>query len=218
MSDVDPLIKREIERISLGVLENRDLSSLVLHRVRRRRMKRLAMIVVGVLILGFASFGIYSLVKESGGRQSNSAGPSNNATPDNSLIRPTFTGLVSDYPITWEQSIGDTGAISKAGGLGDTLGGLTARGLKVSWERCAGGQCPITWTLAVVNDTEDIVSVHPALMIFIDHSPVVSSGRPTTVTPQSAALLVFTFPEFKDTLQTSPSATWQWNWFLTPIN
>jgi hypothetical protein len=218
MSDVDPLIKREIERMPLGVLENRDLSVMVLQRVRRRRIKRVAIVLAGLIVLSSASYGLYSLINGSQGNHGASSFASNKATPDNSGLHPAFTGLISDYPITWEQGVGDTGAISKAGGLGDTLGGLTARGLKVSWERCKGGQCPITWTLAVENETQDIVSVNPALMIYIDHAPVVSSSRPTTVTPRSTAILVFTFPEFKDTLQTSPGGTWQWNWFLTSIN
>lgn len=218
MSDVDPLIKREIERMSLGVLENRDLSVLVLQRVRRRKLKRIALIVVGILVLGFATFGIYSAVNGNGSGQNNNAGPSNASTSDNSLIHPAFTGLISAYPITWEEGVGDTGAISKAGGLNDTLGGLTARGLKVTWERCSGGWCPTTLSLAVENDTGDIVSVKPSLMIYIDHAPAVSTTRPSTVTPQSAAVLVFTFPEFKDSFPTSPGATWQWNWFLTSLN
>lgn len=218
MNDVDPLIKREIERVSLGVLENRDLSVLVLQRVRRRRLRRIARIVVGVLILGFASLGIYALVKGNGGGRANIAGPSSSASSDNSLIHPAFTGLISEYPITWEEGVGDTGAISKAGGIGDTLGGLTARGLKITWERCSGGWCPTALSLAVENDTGDIVSVKPSLMIYIDHAPAVSTTRPSTVTPQSVAVLVFTFPEFKDTFPTSPGATWQWNWFLTSPN
>lgn len=218
MSDVDPLIKREIEGISLGVLENRDLPAMVLQRVRRRRMKRILFIVAGISIFGIASFGIYSAVKGNGSGQISPTGLSDSASPDNLGIHPAFSGLISKYPITWEQDVGDTGAISKAGGLGDTLGGLTARGLKVTWERCSGGWCPTTLALAVENDTQDIVSVKPSLMVYIDHAPAVSTTRPSTIMPKSAAVLVFTFPEFKDTFPTSPGATWQWNWFLTSLN
>ena len=218
MSDVEPLIKREIERISLGILANRDLSTMVLQRVRRRRMKRGAMIIVGILILAAAAFGLYSALSSKTGLQNTSSGQSITASHDSSVLQPAFTGLISDYPITWEQGVGDTGAISKAGGLGDTLGGLTARGLKVTWERCSGGWCPTTLALAVENDTGDIVSVKPSLMVYIDHAPAVSTTRPSTVTPGTAAVLVFTFPEFQDSFPTSPGATWQWNWFLTSLN
>lgn len=218
MSDVDPLIKREIQRIPLGLLENRDLSVVVLKRVRRRQFRKIATILLGFLILSSASYGLYALLHGSTANLGMSPSASIAPSQDNSALHPAFIGLISDYPITWEPGVGDTGAISKAGGLGDTLGGLTAKGLKVSWERCSGGQCPITWTLAVENDTGDIVSVNPSLMIYIDHAPVVSTSRPMTVTPRSTAILVFTFPEFKDSLQTSPGGTWQWNWFLTPIN
>jgi len=45
----------------------------------------------------------------------------------------------------------------------------------------------------------------------------VSDSRPTTVIPGGTALLVYSFPEFQDSLETSPTATWQWNWYLAPL-
>ena len=117
--------------------------------------------------------------------------------------------------MTWEQSIGDLSAISKAAGIGDTLGGLTAQKLTVNWSRCQVGKCPTTWTLAVVNKTEDIISVAPSLMVYVDHAPLISSSRPLTVIPGAKVNLVFSFPEFADITNVDNKATWQWNWFLT---
>jgi hypothetical protein len=37
------------------------------------------------------------------------------------------------------------------------------------------------------------------------------------VLPGGKALLVFTFPEFKDSLQVAPGASWQWNWYLAQL-
>jgi hypothetical protein len=119
--------------------------------------------------------------------------------------------------VTWEQSVGDLGAISGAGGIGDTLGGLTAIGVKISWERCGEGQCPITWILSLKNNTQDLVSTVPSLGIFTGHTPIVSDSRPTTVLPGGTALLVYSFPEFKDSLGTSARDTWQWNWYLAQL-
>jgi hypothetical protein len=38
MSDIDPLIKREIQWMSLGTLENVDLAPVIIARVRRQRI------------------------------------------------------------------------------------------------------------------------------------------------------------------------------------
>ena len=40
MSDVDPLIKREMQWMALGVLENRDLAPIIIAKVRRRKIRR----------------------------------------------------------------------------------------------------------------------------------------------------------------------------------
>jgi hypothetical protein len=212
MSDIDPLIKREIQWMSLGPLENVDLAPMIIARVRRQRIMRAVTAVVGVFVIGFASIGIYELVRPSTTVQSSDTAVD---LGSNAETRPEIFGLISDYPIAWEPSVGDLGAISGAGGLGDTLGGLTAVGLKVSWERCGKYQCPIRWQIAFENRTRDLISTSPSLAIFSDNSPLVSDTRPTTVLPGGYAELVYTFEEFKDSLLPGAGADWQWNWYLS---
>ncbi len=216
MSDVDPLIRREMQWMALGVLENRDLAPIIIAKVRRQRIRRAIVSAIAVIVIGFVSIGLFEgfklLTKDSVAidRVSGSLG-------ENAATQQVIQGLISDYPITWEQSVGDVGAISAAGGLGDTLGGLTATGLKISWERCGISQCPVSWVLSVTNQTNDLISASPSLSVFTGHSPLVSDSRPTTVIPGGTALLVYSFPEFQDSLETSPTATWQWNWYLSPL-
>ena len=214
MSDVDPLIKREMQWMALGVLENRDLAPIIIAKVRRQRIRRALVSVLGVIAVGAASIGIYEVIQSPAPIIVASDSGVNGA---NSGSQPEIIGLQSDYPVTWEQSVGDLGAISGAGGIGDTLGGLTATGLQISWERCGRGQCPVTWVLSLQNDTQDLISTAPSLGIFTNHTPIVSDSRPTTVLPRGTALLVYTFPEFKDSLETSPRETWQWNWYLAQL-
>jgi hypothetical protein len=215
MSEIDPLIKREIQWMSLGVYENRDLAPIIIAKARRRRIMRSLISLVSILAISAASIGVYEIVKPN---NSNSEVSSQNGlTGTNTQTQPEIIGLQSDYPVTWEQSIGDLGAISGAGGIGDTLAGLTATGLKISWERCGKVQCPMTWVLSVTNQTPDLISTSPSLAIFIDHSSLVSYSRPTTVLPGAMALLVYTFPEFKDSLEIPENGTWQWNWYIAPL-
>jgi hypothetical protein len=47
--------------------------------------------------------------------------------------------------------------------------------------------------------------------------PLVSDSRPTTVLPGGKALLVYTFPEFKESLDIPENATWQWNWYIAQL-
>jgi hypothetical protein len=94
---------------------------------------------------------------------------------------------------------------------------LTATGLKISWERCGKAQCPITWVLSVENNTPDLISTAPSLAIFVRHAPLVSDSRPTTVLPGGTALLVYTFPEFKEGLEIPANASWQWNWYIAQL-
>lgn len=216
MSDVDPLIKREMQWMALGVLENRDLAPIIIAKVRRRRIRNAIIAVISVLAIAATSIGIYEFVK-SNQAPATVIEDGSGATGANSLTQPEIIGLQSDYPVTWEQSVGDVGAISAAGGLGDTLGGLTAVGLKISWERCGKGQCPITWVLNLENRTQDLISTAPSLGLFTSHTPIVSDSRPTTVLPGGRALLVYTFPEFKTSLTTSPRDSWQWNWYLAQL-
>lgn len=216
MSDVDPLIRREMQWMALGVLENRDLAPIIIAKVRRQRIRRALISGIAVLLIGFVSIGLFEGFK-SLSTESGVVDTASQSLGENAATQQVIQGLVSDYPITWEQSVGDVGAISAAGGLGDTLGGLTATGLKISWERCGKGQCPVTWVLSVINNTNDLISASPSLSVFTGHSPLVSDSRPTTVIPGGTALLVYSFPEFQDSLETSPTATWQWNWYLSPL-
>jgi hypothetical protein len=216
MSDVDPLIRREMQWMALGVLENRDLAPIIIAKVRRQRIRRAIISGVAVLIIAFVSIGLFEGFKAVT-RDSVVIDIASDSLGENAATQQVIQGLISDYPITWEQSVGDVGAISAAGGLGDTLGGLTATGLKISWERCGKSQCPVTWVLSVTNKTNDLISASPSLSVFTGHSPLVSDSRPTTVIPGGTALLVYSFPEFQDSLETSPTATWQWNWYLSPL-
>jgi hypothetical protein len=212
MSDIDPLIKREIQWMSLGPLENVDLAPIIIARVRRQRIIRALTAVLGVVVIAFASIGIYEIARPKSAVQS--SGTSIDAG-SNAVTRPEIIGLVSDYPIDWEPSVGDLGAISGAGGLGDTLGGLTAVGLKISWERCGKYQCPITWQISFENRTKDLISTSPSLAIFSDNSPLVSDTRPTTVLPGGYAELVYNFQEFQYSLTPESKVDWQWNWYLS---
>jgi hypothetical protein len=171
---------------------------------------------VGVIVIAAASITGYEFIKKSD-TPATTITTAAGSTGTNTSNQPEIVGLQSDYPVTWEQSVGDVGAISAAGGLGDTLGGLTATGLKISWERCGQGQCPVTWILSLRNNTQDLISTAPSLGLFTSHTPIVSDSRPTTVLPGGTALLVYTFPEFKSGLKTSPRDTWQWNWYLAQL-
>ena len=214
MSDIDPLIKREMQWMALGVLENRDLAPIIIAKVRRRRIRSALISVVAIFAVSSLSIGAYEFLSKP---KAVVVLPDSGVTGNNSNTQPEVIGLQSDYPVTWEQSVGDLGAISGAGGIGDTLGGLTAVGVKISWERCGEGQCPITWILSLKNNTQDLVSTAPSLGIFTNHTPIVSDSRPTTVLPGGTALLVYSFPEFKDSLATSWRDTWQWNWYLAQL-
>lgn len=214
MSDVDPLIKREMQWMALGVLENRDLAPIIIAKVRRQRIRRALFALLSVVAIGATSIGIYEVIQKPAPIV---VASDTGVTGTNADTQPEIIGLQSDYPVTWEQSVGDLGAISGAGGIGDTLGGLTAVGLKISWERCGQGQCPVTWVLSLENRTQDLISTAPSLGLFTNHTPIVSDSRPTTVLPGGKALLVYSFPEFKESLKTSPRETWQWNWYLAQL-
>jgi hypothetical protein len=211
MSDIDPLIKREMQWMAVSVNDNRDLAPIIIAKVRRQRIRNAIFAVLGVFAISAGSIGIYELLK------SDPIQVVGGITGDNTATQPEIIGLTSDYPVEWEQSVGDVAAISSAGGLGDTLGGLTAVGLKISWERCGEQQCPTTWVLSVENNTADLVSTSPSLGIFNNHTPLVSDSRPTTVLPGGKALLVFSFPEFNDGLEVASGVSWQWNWYLAQL-
>lgn len=211
MSDIDPLIKREMQWMAVSVNDNRDLAPIIIAKVRRQRIIRSIVAVLTIFAISAGSIGIYELLK------SDPIQVVGGITGNNTATQPEIIGLSSDYPVEWEQSVGDVAAISAAGGLGDTLGGLTAVGLKISWERCGKQQCPTTWVLSVENNTADLVSTSPSLGIFNNHTPLVSDSRPTTVLPGGKALLVFSFPEFNDGLEVASGVSWQWNWYLAQL-
>jgi hypothetical protein len=211
MSDIDPLIKREMQWMAVSVNDNRDLAPIIIAKVRRQRIIRSIVAVFAIFAISAGSIGIYELLK------SEPIQVVGGITGNNTMTQPEIVGLSSDYPVEWEQSVGDIAAISAAGGLGDTLGGLTAVGLKISWERCGTQQCPTTWVLSVENNTADLVSTAPSLGIFNNHTPLVSDSRPTTVLPGGKALLVFSFPEFNDGLEVASGVSWQWNWYLAQL-
>jgi hypothetical protein len=211
MSDIDPLIKREMQWMAVSVNDNRDLAPIIIAKVRRQRVRRALFTLLTIVVTSAGSIAIYEAL------QSTPTRVIGGVTGNNSATQPEIRGISSDYPVTWEQSVGDASAISSAGGLGDTLGGLTAVGLKISWERCGKEQCPTAWILSVENNTADLVSTAPSLGIFNDHTPLISDSRPTTVLPGGKALLVFTFPEFKESLAVARGATWQWNWYLSQL-
>lgn len=211
MSDIDPLIKREMQWMAVSVNDSRDLAPIIIAKVRRQRIRNLALTIVGAIAISVGSIGIYEFFK------SDPVQVVGGVTGNNMSTQPEIIGLTSDYPVSWEQSVGDVAAISAAGGLGDTLGGLTAVGLKISWERCGKEQCPTSWILSVENNTADLVSTSPSLGIFNNHTPLVSDSRPTTVLPGGKALLVFSFPEFRDGLVIDTGASWQWNWYLAQL-
>lgn len=211
MSDIDPLIKREMQWMAVSVSDNRDLAPIIIAKVRRQRIMRAVFSVLAIVAISAGSIGIYELLK------SDPIQVVGGITGENTATQPEIIGLSSDYPVEWEQSVGDVAAISSAGGLGDTLGGLTAVGLKISWERCGKQQCPTTWVLSVENNTADLVSTSPSLGIFNNHTPLVSDSRPTTVLPGGKALLVFSFPEFNDGLEVASGVSWQWNWYLAQL-
>ncbi len=74
MSDVDPLIRRELQWMALGVLENRDLSTLVIERVRKRRRKRILFIAFGVICAIFISSVTYLAVNSARNNSQDPAG------------------------------------------------------------------------------------------------------------------------------------------------
>jgi hypothetical protein len=226
MSDVEPLIRRELQWMALSALEDKDLASIIIAKSRRRKLRNLVSKLVFGLAVSVISIQGYILVNNlvntdsviSETRQNSSVeviedpvAPTQNTAPSGAQIQ----GVISDYPVTWEESVGDLSAISKAAGIGDTLGGLTAQGLYVNWTKCAVDVCPTTWRLSAINKTEDIIFVAPSLMVYVDNSPLVSSSRPLSVVPGGKVNLVFSFPELKDLTNVGNKATWQWNWFLT---
>ena len=226
MSEIETLIRRELHWLADGIVNDNELAERVIKASKRRRMRQYSflalftLMVSAISILGYV--GVTSLLSSETETVANVM-PSTTAPKSQIVVEPEKSSaptaqnqsVFSAYPVAWEDSIGDLSAISKPAGIGDTIGGLTAKTLKVSWSKCRVGMCPTEWTLNVVNNTEDLISAVPSMMIYVDHSPLVSSSRPLTVLPGRSANLVFSFPEFTQITNVGNKATWQWNWFLT---
>ena len=123
--------------MAMDVRESDNLVAVIRKRIIRRRMRKIT-----IWVLAFAAFGLLlsailllpvALSRNSSGQSLGNTGAV--GSHDNNALQPAqIQGLISDYPLTWEESIGDLGAISKPAGVGDTLGGLTAVGLKAPRE------------------------------------------------------------------------------------
>lgn len=226
MSEIETLIRREFHWLSDGANDDPNLAAKIIKASRRRKIRRFAF-----LALFTSSVSIFSILGYVGVTQwmapevtqvadvITPVEESNTQVviePENAPIKSAQNqSVVSEYPVSWEDSIGDLGAISKPAGIGDTLGGLKATSLSVSWSKCLVGKCPTSWTLSVTNTTEEFVLAAPSLMVYVDHSPLISTSRPLTLLPGAKANLIFTFPEFAEITNMNNKATWQWNWFLT---
>jgi hypothetical protein len=226
MSDVEPLIRRELQWMALSTLEDKDLAAIIIAKSRRRKLRNLVTKFVFAVAVSVISIQGYIAINNLLDSETTASQPLENSSVEitEDLAVPTqntsptsaqIKGVISDYPVTWEESVGDLGAISKAAGIGDTLGGLTAQGLFVNWTKCAVGVCPTTWRLSAKNKTGDIIFVAPSLMVYVDNAPLVSASRPLSVVPGGNVNLVFSFPEIKELTNVGDKATWQWNWFLT---
>jgi hypothetical protein len=108
MSEVDPLIKREMQWMALGVYENRDLAPIIIAKVRRQRIRRALISTLAVFAIAGASIGIYELAKTCccNSRHFRRCRSHGFKLAESTRDR---IGLQSDYPVTWEQSIGDLG-------------------------------------------------------------------------------------------------------------
>jgi len=226
MTEIETLIRRELHWLSDGIVEEGDLAARIIKASRRRRLRQyslFALFTISVSALSiFGYIGITNL-RSPDGEQIAITSPLTENSNSQIVTEPEKTStegaqnqnVISAYPLSWEDSIGDLSAISKPAGIGDTLGGLTAKSLKVSWSKCLVGKCPTTWSLMVVNNTEDIITAAPSLMVYVDHQPLISTSRPLTMFPGASSTLVFSFPEFADMTNVGDKASWQWNWFLT---
>jgi hypothetical protein len=106
MSDIDPLIKREMQWMAVSVNDNRDLAPIIIAKVRRQRIRNAIFAILGIFAISAGSIGIYELLK------SEPIQVVGGITGENSATQPEILGLISDYPIEWEQSVGDVAAIS----------------------------------------------------------------------------------------------------------
>jgi hypothetical protein len=97
MSEIDPLIKRELQWMALGVLENRDLAPIIIAKVRRRRIRNVLISVVAIFAISGVSIGAYEFLNKP---KAAVVLPDSGVTGNNSNTQPDVIGLQSDYPVT----------------------------------------------------------------------------------------------------------------------
>lgn len=56
MRNIDPLIRREFERLGINIVENESLADLVISKVKYQRIKRFSFIALGVIALALSTF------------------------------------------------------------------------------------------------------------------------------------------------------------------
>ena len=95
MSDIDPLIKREMQWMAVSVNDNRDLAPIIIAKVRRQRIRRAIVSTLAVIGISAGSIGIYELLK------SDPIVVVGGVTGNNAATQPEIKGLTSDYPVTW---------------------------------------------------------------------------------------------------------------------
>jgi hypothetical protein len=100
MSDVDPLIRREMQWMALGVLENRDLAPIIIAKVRRQRIRRALISGIAVLLIGFVSIGLFEGFKALT-KNSSVIDTASQSLGENAATQQVIQGLVSDYPKRW---------------------------------------------------------------------------------------------------------------------
>ena len=90
MSDIDPLIKREMQWMAVSVNDNRDLAPIIIAKVRRQRIIRSIVAVLAIFAISTGSIGIYELLK------SDPIQVVGGITGDNTMTQPEIIGLSSD--------------------------------------------------------------------------------------------------------------------------
>lgn len=91
MSDVEPLIRRELQWMALGTLEDKDLASIIIAKSRRRRLRRLASMLIFGLSISVISIQGYVLANNLLTPESTTSSTSttSSGTYENSSVEPT---------------------------------------------------------------------------------------------------------------------------------
>jgi len=82
MRNIDPLIRREFERLGINIVENDSLADLVITKVKHQRIKRAALAAVGVLAIAGLLFFIAHLDSAVQPSATNNSGNSLSYTQD----------------------------------------------------------------------------------------------------------------------------------------